>query len=227
MLATSYEVTNNWGCALCGFFPPPHFVHCSHSAWSVCWWLFNKSLSKKIVCRTNYWKPRMQLSPRSSAEPDAELTQPGALAFLVRLPNCPDSWHSIFDINKWLGQSPHLPALASFTLKPFFRKESLQFKGWLHFGKTQAKLLVLRLLKFQFYGKVLSALMICLIVEYFPKTSRSLFCFQPLPILWEQREPNIEILSFKTLLCIFFPTKFLAFPCRVFSNQNLSYSWGR
>lgn len=47
VLARSYEVTNNWGCALCGFPSPLHSVYCSNSAWSVCWWLFNKSLLKK------------------------------------------------------------------------------------------------------------------------------------------------------------------------------------
>lgn len=46
--------------------------------------------------------------------------------------------------------------------------------------------------------------MICLIVEYFPKTPGGLFCFQSLPILWEQSKANTEILYFKTLLCIFF-----------------------
>lgn len=97
----------------------------------------------------------------------------------VRLPNqtnCPDSWDSIFDINKWLGQSPHFPALASFTLKPFFRKASLQFKRQLHFRKTRARLVVLRLLKFQLCWKVFSAWLICLIVQDFPKTPSGLFC---------------------------------------------------
>lgn len=155
----------------------------------------------------------------------------------VRLPtqrNCPDSWDSIFDINKWLGQSPRFPALASFTLKPF-RKNSLQFKGQLHFRKTQARLLVPRLLKSQFCWKVVSALMIRLIVEYFSKALGGLFCFQSPPILCEQSETSTEILSFKMLLYIFFPTDSLAFPCLVLNtaftfrpcNLNLSHSWAR
>lgn len=119
----------------------------------------------------------------------------------VRLPkqtNCPDSWDSIFDVNKWLGQSPRFPALASFTLKPFFRKDSLQFKGQLHFRKTQGRLLVPGLLQFQFCWKVFSAL-ICLIVEYFPKTPGGLFCFQSPPILWEQS--GNPALKFYFLIC--------------------------
>lgn len=60
-----------------------------------------------------------------------------------------------------------------------------------------------RLLKFQFSWKVFSALVICLIVEYFLKTPGGLFCFQSPPIVWEQSTPNTETLSFKTLLCIF------------------------
>lgn len=97
----------------------------------------------------------------------------------VRLPNqtnCPDSWGSIFDINKWMGQSLRFPALASFTLKPFFRKASLLFKRQLHFRKTQARLVVSRLLKFQLCWKVFSAWLICLIVQDFPKTPTGLSC---------------------------------------------------
>lgn len=82
VLGRSYEVTNNWGYALCGFLPPPHSVYCSNSAWSVCWWLFNKSLLQKIVCGTNYSKHRMQLPSWSRLKHGAELNKPGALGFL-------------------------------------------------------------------------------------------------------------------------------------------------
>lgn len=155
----------------------------------------------------------------------------------VRLPNqtnCPDSWDSIFDVNKWLGQSPCFPALASFTLQPFFRKDSMQFKGQLHFRMTQASLRVPRLLKFHLCWKVFSALMICVIVEYFPKIPGGLFCFQSLPVLWEQREPNTEFLFFQALLFIFFPIDCLfphlmlnmAFMLRLCS-RNISCFWAR
>lgn len=163
---------------------------------------------KKIVCWTNYWKHRMQLFPWISLKAWCWACQARCTGFSVRLPNqtnYPDSWDSIFDINKWLGQSPCFPALASFTLQPFFRKDSLQFKGQLHFRMTQASLPVPRLLKFHLFWKVFSALMICLIVEYFPKIPGGLFCFQA-PVLWEQREPNTEFLYFQTLMCIFSPT---------------------
>lgn len=70
------------GAVPCVGSPSPHSVYCSNSAWSVCWWLFNKSLFKKIVCGTNYSKHRMQLSSWISLKPDAELNKPGAVRFL-------------------------------------------------------------------------------------------------------------------------------------------------
>lgn len=109
MLATSYEVTNNWGCALCGFFPPLHSVYCSNSAWSVCWWLFNKSLLKKNCLLDKLLKTQNAAIPLDQPKAWCWAHQARCTGLSVRLPNqtnCPDSWDSIFDINKWLGQSP-------------------------------------------------------------------------------------------------------------------------
>lgn len=81
VLGRSYEVTNNWGCALCGFLPPPILciVQILHD-------LFADGSSikafKKIVCGTNYSKHRMQLPSWSGLKHGAELNEPGALGFL-------------------------------------------------------------------------------------------------------------------------------------------------
>lgn len=172
VLGRSYEVTNNWGCALCGFLPPPilcivqilHDLFADGSSIKA----FKKNCLRDELFKTQNAAPLLE---RAKAWCWAQRARCTGLS--VRLPNqtnYPDSWDSIFDVNKWLGQSPHFPALASFTLKPFFRKASLQFKRQLHFRKTQARLVVLRLLKFQLCWKVFSAWLICLIVQDFPKT---------------------------------------------------------